>query len=288
MTDAALFTWSLGTSRFDVQPQQHSSGSMRDFAKAVLAVRAESKATAGYVCGPLGGDGRRGAKNALQRRWLTLDVDHIDPDTLIAWRCHLTRWRGFGWPTASSTPEAPRERVIIELSEPVDRAQAIAIGALIVRDVEDEFGVDVRLDPCGFRAEQPAFVAPVGVRPFYLTGDPLDVPTWLAQAPPPRPEPPPATAVVVAMADARIRAIVDLFGEAGFLRMSLANAKGFAVTCPWTLLHTTEDVASSTVLLFPGEGNGWRGGFKCLHSHCAGRTLRDVEALLARAKEAMA
>jgi hypothetical protein len=277
---SAAYTWASGQNRFDSTPKQQSADTLREFAAAVLARRAKDKASAGYITAAFGGDGRRCAANVLPRAWLALDVDGIDADALVEWRLFQTRWRGFGWPTASSTPEAPRERAIIELSEPVDRAQGIGIGALILRDVAENFGAAVRLDPCGFRGEQPAFLAPVGVRPFYLLGDPIDVPVWLAQAPPTPPLPPPAMGMAADLADARMRSIVEQLGDAGLLRMLLPNERGYAMHCPWERLHTSSDCPSSTALLFPAESNGWRGGFSCLHSHCVGRSLRDVVTLL--------
>ena len=280
---SARFEWSLGRNRYDNTPTRCSAETFREFAHEVLAQRAADKATAPFVSAPFGGDCKRSAKNALPRAWLALDVDGIDPDALGDWRLHLTRWRGFGWSTASSTPEAPRERAIIELSEPVDRAQGIAIGALISRDVAENFGSTVRIDPCGFRAEQPAFVAPVGVTPFYLLGEALAVPLWLAQAPVAPPPPPPASAEVVAIADARLRWIVSTMGDAGLLRSPLSNGRGLSVICPWSRQHTGESAPSSSVVLFPSEENQWRGGFSCLHAHCVGRRLRDLTDILQRA-----
>ena len=281
-----LYCWSIGRNRYDVHPTPRSADTLRGFASDMLSHRAPDKASAGYVCAPFGGDGRRCAANALPRRWLALDVDGIDANAHSDWRLFLARRRGYGWATASSTREAPRERVIIDLSEPVDRAQGIGIGVLIMRDVADHFAASVRIDPCGFRAEQPAFLALKGVKAFYLLGDPLDVPTWLSQAPAAPPLPPPATGAAAASADARMRAIVEQLGDAGLLRQLLSNERGYSMHCPWQSLHTCESTPSSTALLFPNEENGWRGGFSCLHAHCAGRGLRNVVQLLDKAAAA--
>ena len=58
--------------------------------------------------------------------------------------------------------------------------------------------------------------------------------------------------------------------------------------CPWEAAHTSADGPgnTATVVLFPSDGNGWRGGFRCLHSHCAGRGLRDLLSLLRAAERA--
>ena len=280
------FDYAIGRNRYDAHPTAYSAETLRDFATDLLARRAPSKDRAGYITASFGGDGRRCSANALPREWLAIDVDGVDPDVLPDWRMFLVRWRGFGWPTASSTPEAPRERVIIALDEPVDRVQGIGIGALIVADAETEFGTAVRIDPCTFRAEQPCFL-PVGdVQPFFLLGDPLRVQTWLQQAPAPPPAPPPAIAETVAIADARMRHAVDVLGRAGLLRRPLDNGRGYVTRCPWERDHSTVDEpgSSATALLFPSDGNGWRGGFRCLHAHCEGRGLRDLLALLRAAE----
>jgi hypothetical protein len=69
------------------------------------------------------------------------------------------------------------------------------------------------------------------------------------------------------------------------LRRPLDNGRGYALACPWGAQHTTQDAgnSSATVLLFPAEANGWRGGFRCLHAHCDHRRLRDLERLLQQA-----
>lgn len=271
-------TYSLGRNRFDAYPQQCRAENLRDFAANVLRHRAQDKASAGYICAGFGGDGRRTGANALQRAWLAVDVDGIDPEAFVEWRLFLARYRGFGWATASSTPDAPRERVILELSEPVSRPQGVGIGALLTQDVGDTFGTAIRIDPCTYRPEQPAFLPLQGVRAFYLMGDALDVPAWLAQIPEPPPPPPPPTGDVVDMADGRMRWVVSRFGEAGLLIKELPNGRGYACVCPWTRRHTTLDAPGScaTVLLFPSEANGWHGAFRCLHAHCSQRRLGDV------------
>ena len=48
-----------------------------------------------------------------------------------------------------------------------------------------------------------------------------------------------------------------------------------AVICPWANEHSTEGNDTSTVIFEPTqEGERW--AFKCLHTHCAGRSIQDV------------
>jgi len=283
-----IFAYSIGASRYDARPERREAASLRAFAADVLRRRAPNKAAAGYVAAAFGGDGRRSRANAEPCTWLAIDADAIDAAVWPEWRLYLVRYRGFGWPTASSTPAAPRERCILELSEPVAREERIAIGALLSGDIAAEFGAAVVIDPSTYRAEQPCFLPLTDARPYYLLGEPLDVPRWLAQAPPAPPEPPPASAAVVALADVRMRVVVAQLHAAGLLLAPLPNARGYAMLCPWQRAHTTsaERGTSATALLFPSEENGWRGAFRCLHAHCAQRRLRDLLDVLRRASRA--
>lgn len=53
------------------------------------------------------------------------------------------------------------------------------------------------------------------------------------------------------------------------------------IVCPWLHEHTDEE-QSGTVYFDPGDGNNWRGGFKCHHGHCQHRTMADLQHFLAR------
>lgn len=60
-----------------------------------------------------------------------------------------------------------------------------------------------------------------------------------------------------------------------------------AVRCPWLHEHTDGrgDGRDSSTIIFPRATDRTLGGFRCAHSHCAGRTWRDVvEAVPAKAK----
>lgn len=273
-----LLAWSQGRNRYDVQPRQHA-GTLHEFAAAMRRAQAPCKLRAPYVCAPLGGDGRRCLTNALPRNWLALDLDHIDPEVFAEWRLFAARWLGLGWPTASSMPEQPRDRAIILLDQAVDRTDTLRLGSVLTRVLERRFGTGLRIDPCCFRPEQPAFVAPAGTRHFYLMGAPLDVAAWLAHAPPPRPPLPMPTAEQAQHWDARFRWLMAHMQDVGLLLAPLANGLGYRVRCPWSAQHSEGGADSATALLLPSEANGWHGSFCCLHAHCRTRRLRDAVSL---------
>ncbi len=271
--------WSCGTSRYDVRPTQHE-GTLRDLAAFVKRHRAESKATAGYLCAPLLPGATRCRAGVAPRSWLALDIDGIDAEVHPAWRLWLTRFEGLGWPTASSTSARPRERVLLTLDEAAGYADGVRIGELLLGDIATEFGASVVIDRSTFRGAQPCFLPLRGARLFYLLGEPLRAAEWLAQAPPPPPPPPPLDEAGAAEADARVRWVLEKLGEARMLIAPLPNGRGYAVRCPWEDLHSASTSASATAVLYPAEANGWRGWFSCLHSHCAGRTLAELHALI--------
>ncbi len=101
----------------------------------------------------------------------------------------------------------------------------------------------------------------------------VDAPFWLIESPPPgkvyeRSGRPPIEGV-----------LGSAFVHAGMSGRMLGTDK-VAVACPWASEHTSgEEYDSSTVVFGPSAGSNL-GYFYCSHSHCAGRTIRDVLAAL--------
>jgi hypothetical protein len=189
--DAAI-AFSVGSGISDAEPRQVTAKNFAAFTKALHKNRASSKATARYIAGPLAG--RRCADALQPRRWLAADLDRIHADVLPDVRLWFARFSGCGWPTHSSTPEAPRERAILELDREVTRAEGMAIGRVLMRQLQAEFGGTVVVDASTFRGEQPVFLPPEGVALARFDGDPLNVEKYLAAAAslPPEREAPPA------------------------------------------------------------------------------------------------
>jgi len=178
----APFAYSRGRNVNDAHPQPRTAGDFAAFVAALDADRAPRKSDAAYVCGPLNGDGRRCAEGAEPRRWLALDFDRVESE---AWP-RLREWfgarSGCAWPTHSSKPEAPRERVIIELDRDATRAECLQVGAVLARDLAAEFGDAIDLDESTARGEQPVFVPPAGVQIARFLGEALPVDAYLEAA----------------------------------------------------------------------------------------------------------
>ena len=174
------FAYSRGRSIHDSRPNTRTAPDFAAFVEAIARERAPSKVGAPYIAGPFNGDGRRCAEGALPRRWIALDFDRIDAETLPELRMWLARFKGVAWPTHSSTPDAPRERVILELDRDASRDECLAIGEALSADLAAEFGDAIALDASTFRPEQPIFVPPAGATLARFEGEPLDVDAYIA------------------------------------------------------------------------------------------------------------
>lgn len=171
-----------GTSIHDNHPRVCRVADFEEFRSAIDKARAPKKDGAGYFCGPLNGNGLRQAQGALERNWLALDLDRIDADVYPDVCMWFARFSGFGWPTHSSTPQAPRMRVVIELDRNATRAECMDVGRVLTSDMRAEFGESVLVDPSTFRAEQPVFNPPTGVTLARYEGDALQVDRYLQVA----------------------------------------------------------------------------------------------------------
>jgi hypothetical protein len=183
-----VIRYSRGRGIHDNKPRQLSAPDFAAFVAAIDRHRAPRKAGAGYFAGPLNGDGTRRAEGAEPRGFLAVDLDRIAADLLPEVRVHFARFSGAAWPTHSSAPKAPRERVILELSREATRAECLRLGDVLMRDLRDAFGDALKVDPATFRAEQPIFDPPTGATIARFFGEPIPVDAWLANAPEAEPE----------------------------------------------------------------------------------------------------
>jgi hypothetical protein len=68
--------------------------------------------------------------------------------------------------------------------------------------------------------------------------------------------------------------LVAAFQARGWYKRPLGDGR-HAVVCPWVTEHSGDSGVTESVLFEPkAPGESW--GYKCMHSHCTGRTIRDV------------
>jgi hypothetical protein len=69
--------------------------------------------------------------------------------------------------------------------------------------------------------------------------------------------------------------LLALFGYKGMLN-GRPDAQGWwPITCPWVDTHT-DRADTGTAYCLPAERNGWLGGYRCHHGHCAKRGIGAV------------
>lgn len=278
---ATAIRYSRGISRFDAYPSQRVAASFDEFEAAVLADRSQAKGLA-YVAAPFGPDARgathRCADGALPRAWLPFDLDGVrDAEALSDICLHLQRYRGFGYHTASSTPDAPRVRLILSASHEVSREDGERLCLAIEAELVAALGADVAsFDRSVYRGEQPCYTPPVGGGTFRFDGRPVDVAAMLPSAPVVERRTTSAERVrEIATSDPVLRNLIDN----GMVRQDMGSGR-YAVKCPFAAEHTSDTGPSATVYMLPHTGGHRHGNFKCLHDHCKDRTQRDfIEAL---------
>lgn|GEM_PF-5312393 len=196
----APIRFSRGRTKVDNHPEIREVPDFRRFEEMVLSDRGKKKGEAWFAA-PFNSDGRRCRENVQARRFLPVDLDKIDPERLPDVRMWFAKFRGFGYSTASSTPEAPRERAVLELTREATREENLRLGAALIRDLNEEFGESVVADDSVFRNEQPVFTPLRSAAAFRFDGEPLDVDVWLATAPEAAEVPQQAVAVEGRIAD---------------------------------------------------------------------------------------
>ncbi|MCE3002430.1 MAG: helicase RepA family protein [Xanthomonadaceae bacterium] len=174
MLGPAAITYSRGSSPHDNMPRNCAAQDFRDFAAAVLADRQPGKGPGYFACAfdpPV-----RSATNAAPRRWLGLDLDGGLRNDEFAVLCGvLQRWSGFIYETASSKPDAPRARIVLELDQPAPRADLIraatAMRARIDAEMIAQRVASPKWDTSCDRPEQPLFLPPVAAWSTHCEGD---------------------------------------------------------------------------------------------------------------------
>jgi hypothetical protein len=203
MNDVALAVspdaihYSRGRDKYDNAPAQEIASDFDEFEVAVLADISERKGLA-YICAPLAtgrhcskpgdfpGENHWRLKDYVQsRRFIAFDFDGFaDVASFEATLSHLTKYKGFGYTTASHTPQAPRARAVVELSRMVTRAEAIALCAALQSEMRSVIGDDaIVFDESVYRGEQPVYTPVTTSNIFHFGGAPVDVSAVLAQIP---------------------------------------------------------------------------------------------------------
>lgn len=190
-------------------------------------------------------------------------------------RLHAAGVKAVIYTTASHTPERPRWRVLAPLSGPVEPSRRAHYVSLL----NDALGGGI-LAPESWVLSQVHYigqVAGVAYEARVIEGEAtLDVLGGAGLLVPLVP----ARRAAVAKVIAKPRAARDVNDPAVDYLEREGWVTGYGdgivhVRCPWEAEHTTQSEPSATSYIPAGVGGEMLGGFKCFHSHCAGRVAFD-------------
>lgn len=280
-----VIKFSIGKNRFDANPKQYEASSFSEFQDKVLTTRAAIKGLF-YVAAPFG-DGRRSRDSAEPTSFLCFDFDGIPGQEAFADLCmFLSSYRGFGYTTASHTPEAPRARAILAADREMSREERMRVSAYL----EQCIGLKVRgikFDASVYRPEQPCFTPVFDSQTFAWDGEPVNVDALLAFAPKLKAEGPTATENLTVLSSAD--PVLTSLRDQELIKRDLGGGK-YAIHCPCRNEHSGPSPSETTTTYSLPHTNGFvTGNFSCLHAHCADRPQAEfIEALGLNAKQAKA
>lgn len=190
-----LICYSRGASKFDNKPEQLTCQTFNEFEQAVLSDRSPSKGMA-YVCAPLalgihyqdprkfvGEDHWRLKDHVLERAFLPFDCDWFsEPENFRTLLEYASRYRGFGYTTASHTESAPRARLIFSASRPMTRDECVLVCKAMQTEMLGVLGVgNIKFDDSVYRGEQPVYTPVHTSRTYHFDGNTVDVDAMLAR-----------------------------------------------------------------------------------------------------------
>lgn len=259
--------WTLASDKFDNYPRSFA-GTWDDLVQFINRYRARRKGVHG-LAGLYANDGRRCLENALPRAWVPFDLDGEGgvPDKVLNQAIEQFEGLTLVWyETASSKPNARKARILVQASRAVTDVESRSIG----EQVALWSGV-TGFDKSVYLLSQVCYLPPMNVPVFAEQGVPLDVDRILSKIPKPLPKPVFAKPLMDAP-DAR-----SFFATNGLIKREVSG--GLHVVCPWADRHSKNDT-TGTFYFEPSASNGYVGGFKCHHAHCADRTIGDVFRLM--------
>jgi hypothetical protein len=277
--------FSIGKNRFDANPKTLEVGTFTEFQDKVLTTRSAIKGLF-YVAASFG-DGRRSRDSAEPTCFLCFDFDGIPGADAFAELCmYLSAYRGFGYTTASHTPEAPRARAILATDREMTREERMRVSQYLEQCIAMKVK-GIKFDASVYRPEQPCFTPVFESQTFCWDGEPVNVDAILTFAPKLKEEGPTAAENLIVLSTND--PILNALRSQGLIKRDLGAGK-FAIRCPCANEHSGPSPSETTTTYSLPHTNGFAtGNFSCLHAHCAERPQAEfIEALGLNAKQAKA
>lgn len=185
---SALIRFSAGCNKYDNTPNQLVVDHFSGLVEHMETNRGRKKGEF-YVCGPMAfgphNDTAKYPRHANYKlanhaetcSFLSMDIDYMEGEKVQQSVIReIGKYCAYTYETASSTPDVPRMRVIIQLDREVSRDERIKLGAsfqaLIEAKIETEFGKSaIKFDASVYRPEQPNYNPLKGARSWKFLCD---------------------------------------------------------------------------------------------------------------------
>lgn len=278
---STVIRYSIGRNRFDAHPAQREAESFDEFEQTVLTTRAAIKGLF-YVAAAFDpdhtGKPHRGREHAQPTHFLCFDFDGIPGAEAFAELCmFLSSYRGFGYTTASHTPDAPRARAILAADREMTREERMRISAYLEQCIAMKVP-GIKFDGSVYRAEQPCFTPVFESQDFTWQGEPINVDAMLRFAPQVKAETTSTTANLIKIESTD--PVLTTLKERGMIKRELGGGR-FGVVCPCESSHSGPSESDTATVYTLPKFNGFDfGNFTCLHNHCENRPQAEfIEAL---------
>lgn len=182
----ATFRFSIGYSKVDNTPRNFEVTSFAEARDVWSQDRSKTKGhrwvAAPFAAAPdneahraaakcVVGLAHRCASCVLPRAFVGLDIDRgLTSETFK----QLLGWAGtystFAYETASSTPDKPRCRLIIEIDKAVDREMMLKLSRVIQAQIHNDVSSAIQFDQSCDRSEQPLYLPLVGAKTYSTDG----------------------------------------------------------------------------------------------------------------------
>ena len=205
------YSYSIGLAITDSHTVNATAQSWPEFVKSAFDVpESERSLTKGgrYIAWPFAGT--RSKANVIDSNWLAFDYDNLTPVQVTPLLAHFAgAGLGLCYRTNSSTPEAPRLRLVLAADRIITPDERKALSAAVS-------GIWQR-DTCQDNAAQPAYLPTTGSPVTVFGTVPLCVNDWLALCPAPTPSPLPTVQMTADWTDSPLPEWSGCTDDAGLI-----------------------------------------------------------------------
>ncbi|MCC8619247.1 AAA family ATPase [Xanthomonas vesicatoria] len=199
---ASPIPFSKGRDTYDVTPTNQSAEGWDAFCNAIITDVYPRKGL-GWIAAQF--SGKRCSENVVPRNWIGLDIDGTTPEDFAQMLGKLRACNALVYTTSSHKDEAPRARVIIELSRMSGRESV----RLTSESIRKQLSISAQWDASCDRAEQPLFLPVAGFKYWKFAGSAIEPVTVSLPLPKPKLQVVAPDGAAIAMAEMELERTIE-------------------------------------------------------------------------------